>query len=287
MTNKTRLDYLQAAKDLTGSTDINILIDAAKKLEAYFNPETNQNFNKPLGTLTEFMSSVKIHHPTKGAIPFSPYEFQTDVANAVYETKTPIVMIKAARQMGMTTTMCAYALYEAVSRSDQSILILAERFLIAQEMMDRIKYMIETSTMSLPHIEEYSKNSIKFSNGSRIFVRAASEHSTRGMSLTHVILENASFIPYGKGDAIWQSFIPCIATGGKIILQSCAMYQKGLFYDFWTGNKQGTTKISVTWDMHPDRDQVWADQMKQTLGQERFKSEYEGEFIPYPENRII
>ena len=244
------------------------------------------NFNKPLGTIDDFVSSVKIKHPTKGPIPFQTFGFQNDVLKAVNDATTPIVLINTARQMGMTTLMCVYALYEAISKPDQVIIILATKYRNALEFLECMKYMIETTTTSIPKITEYNKSTLSFDNGSRIIAKSASQNSLKGISANTILIQDAAFISYSHEDELWWSLTPLLSYGGKIILYSTMHYNRGLFYKLWVENKISATKIKVTWDMHPDRDQNWANNVIQNIGMENFKSEYECEAKIFSDPRL-
>lgn len=73
-------------------------------------------------------------------------------------------------------------------RSDQTILIVANKFVQALEVMDRIKFIYENLPSHLKAgVIEYNKGTILFDNGSRIISRATSNDAGRGLSVSLLI----------------------------------------------------------------------------------------------------
>ena len=131
------------------------------------------------------------------------------------------LVIQGDRQVGVTTALCAFALYEAMFKPDQTILILGDRFSSALEMMDKIRVMYENVPGHLRcKTTEYNKSSIVFDNGSHIIARVASSGSVRGMTINTIIIDNAQYIPWGKAGEFLSNIMPCLMTFGKMIVGS-------------------------------------------------------------------
>jgi hypothetical protein len=134
----------------------------------------------PLYFMRNFM---RVQHPIKGAIPFLPYEYQARAAEAFNSQRFVICMM--SRQSGKTTIASGFLLWRALFVPDTTILITANKYLQALEIMDRIRYAYQ----ELPdHIRagvfEYNKGNISFDNGSRIIARATSADAGRGLSVS-------------------------------------------------------------------------------------------------------
>ena len=131
-----------------------------------------------------FMRSfVRVQHPMKGAVPFIPYECQERIITGIHQHRFTIIL--CARQQGKTVSAAAYLLWRTMFVPDTIVLITANKYLQALEIMTRIRFAYE----HLPdHIRaganEYNKGSISFDNGSRIIARATSEDAGRGISAT-------------------------------------------------------------------------------------------------------
>lgn len=84
-----------------------------------------------------------------------------------------------------TTCAAGYLLWRSMFVPDTCILVTANKYLQALEIMDRIRYAYE----NLPNhiragVNEYNKGSITFDNGSKIVARATSADAGRGLSVT-------------------------------------------------------------------------------------------------------
>jgi hypothetical protein len=91
-----------------------------------------------------------------------------------------------------------------------------------------------------------------------------------------------------------------LATGGKAIITSTPNSDEDTFATIWKeankkfdefGNEQdvgvnGFFPFTCTWDEHPDRDDAWASQERGRIGEERFRREYNCEFLIYDETLI-
>ena len=78
---------------------------------------------------------IKIQHPTRGSIPFEPYEYQERLIQAYHENKQCIAMLP--RQMGKTTCAVAYLLWYTMFVPDCQVLIAAHKYEGAKDIMDR------------------------------------------------------------------------------------------------------------------------------------------------------
>lgn len=91
----------------------------------------------------------------------------------------------------------------------------------------------------------------------------------------------------------WTSISPTLSTGGKAIITSTPNSDEDQFALLWKGaNKTtdaygNTTEIGANgfkafraeWWEHPDRDDKWADEERQRIGDERFRREHGLEFL--------
>lgn len=280
------IDYLKLARDLTGSTDIQDLMKSARYLQAEMSEKsaplpmpTSSWIN--VNNVVQFIPNLKIQHPIKGAVQFKTFPFQESMASAIEASDKRIVLVNAARQMGSTITLTAVALYRAVTRPNHTVLILANKFVQALEVMDRLRLMVETSELPLPYATEFNKASITFNNGSKIIARALSENASRGLSVDTIMVHDAAYISWGKEAEWWASIQPQLNAGAQVILLSCPYKTKGLFYELWQKDPAlaGILKLKYIWSDHPDRDEQWAKYYREQLGDAVFRKEYNGEFL--------
>ena len=126
---------------------------------------------------------LRIQHPTRGALSFSPYPYQNLMVNAFHTHRDTVVL--AGRQVGKTAGAVGYLLWRANFVPDSIILITANTYNQALEIMDRVRYAYENIPDHIRDgVREYNKGSIAFSNGSRIIARATTPNAGRGLSIS-------------------------------------------------------------------------------------------------------
>src|ERR1700761_3711039 len=245
----------------------------------------------PLFFMRNFM---RVQHPKKGALPFLPFDYQIRATKAFHEQRFVICMM--SRQSGKTTVASAYLLWRALFVPDTTILVTANKYLQALEIMDRIRYAYQ----ELPdHIRagvtEYNKGNITFDNGSRIIARATSPDAGRGLSITLLYMDEFAYVPPNKQSEFFTSIQPTLSTGGSCIVTSTPKNDEDQFAQIWQGaidntdefgnplaggaGKNGFFPIEVPWWEHPDRDEEWARPFRESLGEARFRQEFENAFI--------
>ncbi len=92
--------------------------DQVLRLEQCMDPKTG-----PLFFMKEFM---RIQHPTKGEMRFSPYPYQERLIESYNSHRFSIAMLP--RQTGKTTCASGYLLWYAMFKPDSQILIAAHKY---------------------------------------------------------------------------------------------------------------------------------------------------------------
>ena len=191
-----------------------------------------------------------------------------------------------------TTVAAGYLLWYAMFRPDSTILVAAHKATGANEIMQRIRYAYESCPDHIrAGVVEYNKGSITFDNGSRIVSSTTTETTGRGMSLTLVYLDEFAFVRPTIAKEFWTSLSPTLATGGKCIVTSTPNSDDDTFANIWRGaNKtydefgdeipggigvNGFKGFMAKWSEHPERDEAWANQERNSIGEERFRREHE------------
>ena len=240
-----------------------------------------------------------IQHPVKGKMLFQPFEYQTRLLDAYHNHRFNINMLP--RQMGKTTCAAGYLLWYAMFHPDQTILISAHKFTGSQEIMQRIRYAYELCPDYIRSgVVNYNKGSIEFDNGSRIVSTTTTGNTGRGMSISLLYCDEFAFVPPNIADEFWTSISPTLATGGRAIITSTPNSDEDTFATIWKeankkfdefGNEQtvgvnGFFPYMCHWSEHPDRDDAWATLERGRIGEERFRREYNCEFLVYDETLI-
>jgi hypothetical protein len=240
-----------------------------------------------------------IQHPVKGKMLFEPFEYQKRLLDAYHGHRFNVNMLP--RQMGKTTCAAGYLLWYAMFHPDQTVLISAHKFTGSQEIMQRIRYAYELCPEHIrAGVVNYNKGSIEFDNGSRIVSTTTTGNTGRGMSISLLYCDEFAFVPPNIADEFWTSISPTLATGGKAIITSTPNSDEDTFAIIWKeankkfdehGNEQelginGFFPYQCHWSEHPDRDEEWAKVEQGRIGEERFRREYNCEFLVYDETLV-
>jgi len=267
-------------------------LEEVEHLEKCMNPITG-----PLYFAKHF---IRIQHPVRGAIQFEPYEYQERLINAYNDNKQCIAMLP--RQMGKTTCAVAYLLWYTMFVPDCQVLIAAHKYEGAKDIMDRYRFGYE----NLPDfiragVYSYNRNTIEYDNGARIQATTTTENTGRGKSLSLIYCDEFAFVqPPEKAREFWTALSPTLATGGKCIITSTPNSDEDQFALIWTeankkfdeyGNEQkvgqnGFYSYFAHWSEHPDRDDAWANLERAKIGDERFRREFDCEFLIFDETLV-
>jgi hypothetical protein len=267
-------------------------LEEVKHLEACLDP-----IDGPLYFCKNFL---KIQHPTKGSIPFEPYEYQEELIRAYHNHTYTIAMLP--RQMGKTTCASGYLLWYTMFVPEAQVLIAAHKYTGAQDIMNRYRYGYE----NLPDfiragVYSYNRNTIEFDNGARIQATTTTENTGRGKSLSLIYCDEFAFVqPPEKAKEFWTALSPTLSTGGKCIITSTPNSDEDQFAMIWTeankkfdeyGNERevgtnGFYPYFAPWSEHPDRDEEWAKVERAKIGEERFRREFDCEFLIFDETLI-
>jgi hypothetical protein len=204
-----------------------------------------------------------------------------------------------------TTCAAGFLLWKAMFEPDTTILIAANKFVSALEIMDRIRFAyenLEQYNWLRSGVVEYNKGTISFDNGSRIISRATSKDAGRGLSISLLYLDEFAFVQPNKAVEFWSAIAPTLSTGGSCIITSTPNNDEDQFAEIWFGAKNniddngevipggvgrnGYKPLEITWDKNPTRDEAWAQTQRQQLGEEKFQREYECKFVSEDETLI-
>lgn len=202
-----------------------------------------------------------------------------------------------------TTCAAGFLLWKAMFTPDTTILIAANKFVQAIEVMDRIRYAYENMPDHIrAGVIEYNKSTITFDNGSRIISRATSTDTGRGLAITLLYVDEFAYVPPNKAKAFWTSIQPTLSTGGSCIITSTPKSDEDQFAQIWKGatdnvddygnlrasglGRNNFFAIKVQWQEHPDRNEAWAATYREQLGEARFRQEMECSFVTDDETLI-
>lgn len=221
---------------------------------------------------------VHVVHVDKGLVNLSLFPYQEKLINAYHNNRKVITM--QPRQYGKTISTAAYVLHYILFNDKKTVAILANKMLIAREILSRIQLMYEYLPKWIQQgVSEWNKGSIKLENGSRIIAQATSSSAIRGMSVSMLVLDEFAFLENNLAEDFFTSVFPTLSSGKetKLFIQStpCGFNH---FFKFWNEAEKGINgfiPIRVQWTDHPHRDMKWYKEQKAVLGELKFNQEVE------------
>jgi len=216
---------------------------------------------------------VKVAHPIHGMSSITWHPFQKRYLHTVHTADNTPLVGAFGRQMGMTTMMCAYTLWEMLFKSNTNTMIVGFSQFHIQQVMSRLYAMHDAlpSWMQLA-MQVRNKFGCQFKNGAHLTTQVASRNAGRGMTLGRLWIDEPAQV-FKKTEAyeMLASLVPCLHTsGGSLILAGSGRETLPLAKLFSHCNI-----FRADWRAVPDRDRAWADHMIAMLGEAQFKREYE------------
>jgi hypothetical protein len=235
--------------------------------------------NDPIYFIKNYIHIINLDD---GLVKFALYDYQERFINMLHEENR--IIARLGRQSGKTTCFAAYMCHYIIFNENKTAAILGNKDKTAREILYRVKIMFENLPMWLkPGVMEWNKGTVEFENGSRIVTAATSSSAIRGMSINFLALDEFAFIQPGVFEDFIQSVYPTISTSKEAkILMVSTPWGLNHFYKFWKeaeDGKNGYAHFSIKWNDVPGRDDAWRDKMIAEIGIERFRQEFEAEFL--------
>jgi hypothetical protein len=197
-------------------------------------------------------------------------------------------IVKFPRQCGKSATTRAYILWYALFHPDKVIAVLGNKLNLAQEQLQQLRdsYMMLPMWMQ-PGVIQWNKRGIQFTNNTRIICAATSPDGIRGLSINVLFLDEFAFIKPHIADEFMASVFPTISAGKttKVIITSTPSGMNH-FFKMWTNavepenaNSVDYVKSEIPWNAVPGRDEQWARDEQNRIGEIRFNQEYKCDFI--------
>lgn len=202
-------------------------------------------------------------------------------------------ILLASRQIGKSTMMTIYILWQACFMDDQRVLLVANKEATAIEIFQRVRMAFEELPIWLkPGVKEYGKTSMTLDNGSRIGITTTTGTAARGQSVNCLVIDECAFIESHLVEEFWKSVFPIITSSkkSKVFICSTSNGTGNLFHKIYDGaekNENGWAYDKIMWNEVPGRDEKWAAITKQALGStEAWLQEFCCEFLNSGESSI-
>lgn len=236
---------------------------------------------------------VYINTKDNGMQLFDLYDFQEAAIKRFMKYRFNIN--KWSRQVGKSTIVRGFILWWGIFHKDQLIAMIGNKLSLAKEQMQQLRDSYSRlPTWLQPGVKLWNKTSIQFSNNSRIIVSSSSPDNIRGFSINLLYLDEFAFLRPNLAAEFIASVMPSISSGKttRCIITSTPNGMNH-FYDMWQtsleleqaeaeydkGNNDLYVRSVVTWDKVPGRTEAWANAEKVKIGDQRFRQEYECEFV--------
>ena len=172
-----------------------------------------QEYKKCLASPVYFMKKyVKIQHPIRGNIAFDLYSFQEETLQSFHDYKFNIIL--KSRQMGISTLVSAFVLWEMIFHKDKNILIISLKQEDAKDVVTKVRFANENLPQWLKEKSvEDNRLSLKLENGSSVHGAATTKKSGVGKALSLLIIDEAALIE--EADELWTSAQPTLSCLDK------------------------------------------------------------------------
>lgn len=198
-----------------------------------------------------------------------------------------------SRQVGKSTVVRAFILWYAIFHKQKVIAMLANKLSLAKEQLQQLRdSYIALPFWMQPGVKLWNKTSIQLSNDTRIIVAATSPDGIRGFSINLLYLDEFAFLRPGLVDEFMASVFPVVTSGKttRIIITSTPFGIGPGFYDMWQKAvdennaspkelQEKYVRSTVLWNEVPGRTMEWGMAEKERIGEQKFRQEYECEFI--------
>jgi hypothetical protein len=223
---------------------------------------------------------VKIQNPNEGGtLSFDLYSFQEETLQKFHDDR--FLLILKSRQMGITTLVAAYSLWQMIFHSDKNILVISIKLEVAKEIITKVRFANDHLPSWLKRVEqEDNRLSLRLDNGSMISATSSAKDAGRSKALSLLVLDEAAFIEEAK--EIWTSAYNTLSTGGRAIILSTPNGVGNWFHEMWVGAEKKRNDFKtwrLKWDRHPKRDQAWRDEQTKQLGVRGANQECDCDFL--------
>lgn len=211
---------------------------------------------------------------TGGVKPFPDYDFARELVETLCHNR--ILIVGKSRQMMATWTVTAWIIWKAIHDDPGVYLLLSKGERDTLELVKRIKVMVVNLPDELKDQVRVKNKEVDFANGSRILPLPATEFAPRMHSPSGVFWDEMAFTPNSEG--IWAAVKPAIDSGGCFIGVSTPNGTDNVFYQLYSDETNGFSKLKLHWKQHPMRGEEWLNEAKRGISEARWRQEYEVDF---------
>lgn len=258
---------------------------AKVKPSNYLGPEEIRTLAKVSQDVFLFSTFCWVINPVLGRVKFDLYPYQKSVLYQFLKERFNIIL--KFRQAGITELIAMYCLWLTMYHPNKKVNIISIKDTVAKKVLKKIKFMyknlpwyLQTPIINGRTGEYGSASTMEFSNGSIIESIPTSDQAGRSESLSLLVIDEAAIVRWAS--TIWASAFPTLSTGGSAIVNSTPYGVGNFYHSTWVDAVSGNSPLNpirLRWQMHPDRDQDWYNEMATALGPKRTAQEIDGDFL--------
>lgn len=185
-------------------------------------------------------------------------------------------IVKHPRAARMTTTMIAYALWTAIFKENQHVVIGSVTFQQAKHMRDTLMQLVEGLPRCLsPQLHDH-KMHVQFGNGSSISFTAVTETFCRGTVPALVYLDNFASVDQGLQAWVLGNILPSLGADAKLVIASTPAPTANCFDWLWNQAVKGygiLQPVNITFSDLPYAQQAQLLQQQDLVSAEQWKRE--------------
>jgi len=162
-----------------------------------------------------------------------------------------------------STLMTVVCLWYALFTKNFNIAILANKEDQAKEILERIKLAYEEIPNYIKAgVWDFTKEQVKLTNGSKIFVSTTSADAIRGKSVNLLFIDEFAHVRKEIADDFFKSIIPTLSSSkkSKLVIVSTPKGTENKFYDIFSNaekKKSNWEHVKIYWHQIPGRDEEW------------------------------
>lgn len=169
---------------------------------------------------------VQISNPFTGKIQFKTSPEQDMLLASCEELRR--VIVKKQRQVGVSITMIAYALWRMTFHNDKRVMFVTFNQTAANELMRKFKFSYDNlpDWMKVSLIRDNQRECV-FINGSAIQCASAKSLSGRGTTQDIIVFDETAF--FDNAEDMFLASLAALVTGGTFVITSSVADKNGWF----------------------------------------------------------
>lgn len=219
-------------------------------------------------------------------VPFRLWPCQEETIRALHEHGQVIVL--KARQLGLSWTVLAYALWLAIFQQGIRVVILCKKDADAKKLLARIRRMLDRLATDRDHAYlvagltggRDSSEQLEIGRSTILSVVGKAD-SIRSEAAGLVVLDEFAFALPGEAEGIWRAALPAAERLAVISTGNGPAEVPGQGQEFarqWNravSGESGLVPLFFPWHAHPGRDEEWRRSEEARIGDpDRFRVEY-------------